>query len=264
MKWRDMLPCLLPFMLCNGVGAASFDCDQARLTHVEKLICTRDDLQLQDSDISDAYRQALLMGRDTAAVVAAQRRWIATRNACSNGDCLAQTYAVRLAALRKVAKAGWRPYGDMKTGLHFRYLENRAVKACVNHDTGRCFTLSGPGLKPGSAYFLQFELVDGSLDATAASLWERIDGKWMASGRGGNASDVETFDGDGWRGLVATTVCGVGDANGFHGAGGDCATYVMSNGKKSVVMTTDGASGSDAATLATIRSVAFKQAGTRR
>jgi len=257
MKWRYMLPRLLLFMLCNGVGAASFDCDQARLTHVEKLVCTRADLQRQDSEMSDAYRQAVLMGRDAAAVVAAQRRWIAMRNACSNGNCLAQTYAVRIAALRDAPKAGWRPFDVLKTDLHFRYLENRAVKSCVNNDTGRCFTLSGPGLKPGSAYFLQFELVDGSLDTAAASLWERMDGKWMASGRGGNASAVETFDGDGWRGLFATTVCGVGDANGFHGAAGNCATYVMSDGKQSVVMTTDGASGDDAATLATIRSVAF-------
>jgi hypothetical protein len=63
------------------------------------------------------------------------------------------------------------------------------------------------------------------------------------------------FAGERWRGLVTNTICGIGDEHGFHGAAGDCYTYMMSNGERSVVMTSDGASGHDAETLSTIRSV---------
>jgi hypothetical protein len=47
----------------------------------------------------------------------------------------------------------------------------------------------------------------------------------------------------------------IGDDHGFHGAAGECLTYVMSNGHQTLVMTTGGASGRDQETLTTIRSV---------
>jgi hypothetical protein len=107
----------------------------------------------------------------------------------------------------------------------------------------------------GSQYFVRFELVDGSLAAVADSLWEKEGSGWVAFGRGQARSPVEAFAGDGWRGLLANTMCGIGDEHGFHGAAGECLTYVMSNGRRAVIMTTDGASGRDAETQATIRSV---------
>jgi hypothetical protein len=106
----------------------------------------------------------------------------------------------------------------------------------------------------GSAYFLQLQVVDGSIDAVAGSLWEKKGDTWAAQGRGDAVAPVEQFAGDGWRGLVAATVCGIGDAHGFHAAGGTCYTYLMSNGRRALVMTTDGASGHDPETLATVRS----------
>jgi hypothetical protein len=106
----------------------------------------------------------------------------------------------------------------------------------------------------GSTYFVQFEIVDGALAKVADSLWEKEGSGWVALGRWNNRSPVTTFLGDGWQGLVANTVCGIGDEHGFHGAGGECLTYVMSNGRRALIMSTDGASGRDAETLATIRS----------
>jgi uncharacterized protein len=197
------------------------------------------------------------LARAPADVAAAQRRWLAARNRCGDATCIAQAYRDRLVELRATPTAGWRVFHDAATGLRFRYLANRRVKSCAG-DLGRgCFTLSGPGMAPGSAYFLQLQSADGPIVSVADSLWEKQGDGWEASGRGEMRAPVEVFAGDGWRGLVAVTMCGIGDAHGFHAAGGSCHTYLMSSGRRALIMTTDGASGDDPETLATIRSVRF-------
>lgn len=242
-------------MACMGAHATSFDCDGESLSRIEKMICSQDDLGTLDDQMDWTYRRMLSLSRMPAEVAASQRRWLALRNGCKDAACVAGAYRARLAELSTVPKAGWRDFHDPATGLRFRYLANRSVKPCANGEGPRCFVLSGPGTAWGSAYFLQLQVADGSTDAVAASLWEKEGGRWVALGRGNARSPVEPFAGDGWRGLVADTVCGIGDAHGFHGAGGDCYTYLMSNGRRALIMTTDGASGHDPETLVTIRSV---------
>ena len=52
---------------------------------------------------------------------------------------------------------------------------------------------------------------------------------------------VERFAGTGWTGMKAVVTCGVSDAEtGFHAAGGECLWEVLSDGRRSVLATTDG------------------------
>ena len=241
-------------VVCVATRASSFDCDADSLSRIEKTTCSRDDLGALDNDMADAYRHMLSLARTPADVAAAQRRWLASRNRCKDAECIAASYGARLVELRGTPTAGWRDFHDPATGLQFRYLGNRSVKPCGGDLGARCFTLSGPGMAAGSTYFVQMQVTDGSIDAVAGSLWEKQGDGWVAAGRGDARAPVVEFVGDGWRGLVADTVCGIGDEHGFHAAGGDCYTYLMSNGRRALIMTTDGASGHDPESLATIRS----------
>jgi uncharacterized protein len=247
----------LPLVAGSGARATSFDCDAASLSSVETMICSRGDLGALDDAMADTYRRTLARAQAPADVAAAQRRWLATRNRCGTAECIARAYRDRLAGLRATLAAGWRMFHDPATGLRFRYLATRSVEPCARAPGTRCFALVGPGMAPGSASFLQLQVADGSIEAVAASLWEKQGDGWVASGRGDMRTPVERFAGDGWRGLAAVTVCGIGDARGFHAAGGSCRTCLMSDGRHALIMTTDGASGDDPETLATIRSVRF-------
>jgi uncharacterized protein len=256
---RRLAMCFASIMACTVAHATSFDCDAGSLSRTEKTICSRDDLGALDNEMADTYRHMLSLARAPADVSASQRRWLASRNRCKDAECVARAYRARLAELRATPTAGWRAFHDAETGLRFRYLANRSVKPCASDLGPRCYTLSGPGMAAGSTYFLQLQMADGSTEAVAGSLWEKQGDGWMAAGRGDARAPVAEFVGDDWRGLVADTVCGIGDAHGFHGAAGDCYTYVMSNGRRALIMTTDGASGHDPETLATVRSAKFDE-----
>jgi uncharacterized protein len=256
---RRLATWFAPIIACMGAHAASFDCDAGSLSRIEKTICSRDDLGAMDSEMAETYLRMLSLARTPADVATAQCRWLVTRNRCIDAGCVARAYRGRLAELHATSTAGWREFRDPATGLRFRYLANRHVKHCANDLGPGCFTLGGPGMAAGSTYFLQLQVVDGSSDAAAASLWEKHGDGWMASGRGNARAPVEHFVGDGWRGLVADTVCGIGGGHGFHAAAGDCYTYLMSNGRHALIMTTDGASGQDPETLATIRSARLER-----
>jgi uncharacterized protein YecT (DUF1311 family) len=82
---------------------ASFDCAKAG-TATEKAVCGDVALARLDRNLADAYTQALSWASDDAAkeaIRAAQRSWIAERDACG-GDvaCIAATYDARLKALQ--------------------------------------------------------------------------------------------------------------------------------------------------------------------
>lgn len=63
---------------------------------------------------------------------------------------------------------------------------------------------------------------------------------------------VADFSGEGWQGQRATVTCGIEDAEtGFHAAGGECIWAVVSDGARSVMVTSDGLQpGAEAAELA--------------
>jgi len=75
----------------------SFDCARAS-AEVEHLICGDASLSVMDARMAGAYRKALPCGGE--GLRAEQREWIRyKRNACRDGECLADAYAVRTAEL---------------------------------------------------------------------------------------------------------------------------------------------------------------------
>lgn len=80
-------------------AAASFDCAKAR-TPVEQMICSEWQLERLDERMATLFERAREAdGADRDALLAAQRAWLQTRDACTDIACLEQTYRERIAAL---------------------------------------------------------------------------------------------------------------------------------------------------------------------
>jgi uncharacterized protein len=89
-------------------AAASFDCARAH-TAVEEMICGEWQLERLDERMATLFERAReAEGADRDALLAAQRAWLQTRDACTDTACLEQTYRERIAALGggAAAKAG--------------------------------------------------------------------------------------------------------------------------------------------------------------
>ena len=76
----------------------------ARLTSIERAICSDQGLIDKDTELNRLYKQ--LGGRRNARLKAGQRNWLRNRNGCTNMDCLHAYYDSRLVVLRTMA------YGD--------------------------------------------------------------------------------------------------------------------------------------------------------
>ncbi len=80
-------------------GAASFDCARAA-TPVEQMICGEWLLERLDERMVELYERARKApGADEEALLAAQRAWLDTRDACADTACLEQAYRERITAL---------------------------------------------------------------------------------------------------------------------------------------------------------------------
>ena len=111
---------------------------------------------------------------------------------------------------------------------------------------------------PGSDYMIQFELGKGDLKRAIkdSSIFEKVDGQWVATIGPSINSPAEKISGAGWKGIKSIISCGIFDEeSGFHGAGGECLWTVLSNGKKYVVANTQGRVGTDEHTLKTLMSI---------
>lgn len=76
--------------LAGPAYAASFDCQQARLS-VEKKICASDSLSLLDEELAAVFKQRRSHA-DSEAITQSQRAWLKRRNSCLDDKCIAQSY----------------------------------------------------------------------------------------------------------------------------------------------------------------------------
>ncbi|WP_322081179.1 lysozyme inhibitor LprI family protein [Burkholderia sp. BCC1972] len=89
----------LLMLLPVAAHAAGFDCAKAA-SPTEKTICADTALSKLDGDLSAAWKKALAKGGDTAALKAAQLKWLKQRDQCgSDAPCLGDRYRERLASL---------------------------------------------------------------------------------------------------------------------------------------------------------------------
>jgi uncharacterized protein len=125
-----LMGAVVAFLLPTAAIAQSFDCGQAH-DAVERTICGSSRLRQLDSELARSYAGALRRDAERAdSVRQAQRSWSKLRSACMasahtqsgpSGDpeqCLADTYANRLAALTPVpASSATPPSADMASSV---------------------------------------------------------------------------------------------------------------------------------------------------
>ena len=95
--FKGLMITVFMLMSANTVQAASFDCQQAKLT-TEKSICNQ--LKLNDADVKLATTyhiiQSLVPMGTRGAIQDEQGQWLKQRNQCkSNIRCLSQSYQTR-------------------------------------------------------------------------------------------------------------------------------------------------------------------------
>jgi hypothetical protein len=158
------------------------------------------------------------------------------------------------------ASSTWKRFSDPVLGIEFSYPDDRTVaKGC--HGSDRCVALIGRPM-PDSDYLVAFEVFDGDLETVAverAVFRKRKDG-WIARGRY-TEHPVMPLSGPGWRGIKSVVTCGIATREGTHAAAGECLWVVLSTGKRSVVVDTQGIVGLDEQSRRSIESLRFNPRG---
>ena len=234
--------------------AASFDCAKAS-TDIEKMICADPHLSQLDEHLGRLYPAAVAKHPDLKA---AQQSWLRSqRNSCRDTACLSQAYQQRIAELSAPQNNNWRIFSDKQLGISFSYPPQRQISpACRGN--ARCVALLETAMPAHTDYMMALEVFEGGLAQTATEQanFSHNGTTWLAKGRNGEYP-AEVWQGEGWQGLKAVVDCGVSDENGFHAAAGECLWMVLSNGKRSIVIDTQGLVGNDDLSLQSIRSIRF-------
>lgn len=128
-------------------------------------------------------------------------------------------------------------------GVAFDPAAGQQARPC-DDDTPRCLILVDPSAEAFMRDLLTIEVHDGALEAVAAGeagFVRDADGKLMTTYGRFEPVPVETFEVDGKQGLRAVVACGISDPEtGFHAAGGECLWAVVSDGERSVVISSSG------------------------
>jgi uncharacterized protein len=246
-------------MVAPGVVVgASFDCSKAG-TGVEKKVCASKALSDLDEQLAKAYESALLLSDNPDRVKKRQQEWLRkVRDQCQDETCLKGVYEKRLAQLAAAGQVKWKSFRDARLGIELSYPSNRAVKIGC-HGSKNCIALIGKPM-PDSDYLVAFEVFDGDLETVAVekAVFEKQNDGWIARGRSGE-HPVVPLAGPGWQGFKSTVDCGISDSSGFHAGAGECMWVVVSNGKRSVVVDTQGLVGIDEASMRSIQTIRFSK-----
>jgi uncharacterized protein len=237
--------------------AQSFDCEAAS-GRAETLICADEALGQLDYELAEAWEATVDYAAEPAALIRSQRAWLRTRNACRDSACIATAYRERIPVVRATPRAGWAVYRDPRLGLTFEYLANREVRACPE-GFERCAAVHGWLNGRPDRLLMAFQAFDGPLEAVAQSEagFEPRNGGWFTTYGRFEPQPVEPFQSQGLQGLQSGVVCGLSDETGFHAAAGECYWGVLSDGRRSVVITTQGIGGLDAETRHSVDTLQF-------
>jgi uncharacterized protein len=239
-----------------GAQTQGFDCQRAKST-VERLICRDKSLGGLDGKLELAYRGALDRVTDPTALLESQRDWLRLRNACKDTACLVSLYKARIRALAKQPPALKKLYQSRDLGVSLRLGANRSVKPCERES--RCVEIFGFQLGHRTM-LLRLQAVDEPLEKAAQEQagFELRDGEWFTTFGRFKPVQVDRFSGRGWTGMEAVVICGTEDKEtGFHAAGGECLWAVLSNGRRSILATTDGYEEPDKRTAEMLGSLNF-------
>jgi uncharacterized protein len=254
---RSLLVVIIMVAPSVAIGA-SFNCSKAG-TSVEKAICASKTLSRLDEQLAKAYESVLLLSDHPDVVKSRQKEWLRNiRNKCQDEPCIQSAYERRLAQLAATKQAEWKTFRDTNLGIEFSYPSNRKVQAGCRRSKS-CIALIGKPM-PNSEYLIAFEVFDGDLEriATEQAVFEKHNNGWIAKGRFAEHA-VVPLAGHGWQGLKSTMDCGISDRQGFHAGAGECLWVVLSNGRRSVVVDTQGIVGNNEASMRSIQSLRFTE-----
>ena len=96
-----MLKLLLPFLFCNLLSGASFNCTKAS-SNVEKMICTDVFLSELDTQMGTLYKEASKSTTNKKELLDNQRIWIKERENCATADCISSTTKNRISQLENL------------------------------------------------------------------------------------------------------------------------------------------------------------------
>jgi len=237
--------------------AQSFECEKAR-SRVEHLICATPALRTLDEQMFEAFNAAMDIAADQPKVQREQRAWLKGRDACANVACVAAAYQARAAVLKRTPRAGWKTYSSPALGITFQYFGNRAIKPCADATYPNCVQMLGWWYGETIA-FMEIRAVPGPLEKVAEDEAGFVmqDGQLVTTFGPGMPTPVERFSAPGLSGLRATISCGIDDENGPHAGAGDCQWTVVSDGRRSILVVTDGRAGLDAESQRSLSTLRF-------
>jgi hypothetical protein len=186
--------------------------------------------------------------------VAAGGRWQGLDVGDARPNTVHETSVVQLAREERVE---WKTFRAAKLGFQFSYPNNRKVTVGC-HVSKHCVALVGKTSRPGD-YLLAIEVFEGSLDAVATeqAIFRKDGDNWIAHGRTGEYP-IEPLSGPDWQGLKSIVDCGISESGGgLHGSAGECLWVVLSNGKRSVVVDTQGTAAIDQDIMRSVLSIRF-------
>ncbi|MBU4040289.1 MAG: hypothetical protein KJ690_14105 [Alphaproteobacteria bacterium] len=138
------------------------------------------------------------------------------------------------------------PAGPQTTtafGVAFDHAAGLGTRPC-DGDMPRCAILFDPAAEAFMRDLLTVQVYDGPLETVAAAEagFERdAEGRLMTTYGRFEPVAVEAFEVNGEPGLRAVVACGVSDPEtGFHAAAGECLWAVVSDGTRSVVVSSSG------------------------
>jgi len=238
--------CVLVGLLAAGApgtaAAQSFDCEQAG-SRAEHLICADAGLGLLDEGLDKAYRINLDLAADQRALITSQRAWLRERDGCTDAVCIFRAISRRLPQLYEVPQAADVTWSDPRFGISMIIRGNREMAPCDSAEDDPCIILRGRQ-NGDITDILTLRAFPGGLAQTAREQagFEQQPGRgWMSTYGRFEPVHVEDMSNDAWTGLTTSITCGVSDAEtGFHAAGGECLWTVLSDGTRSVLLTTDG------------------------
>lgn len=146
-------------------------------------------------------------------------------------------------------------------GVTFNRGSGLETRPCAEVQGPRCAILFDPAAEEFMRDLLTLEVHDGTLEVVAAEKagFERdADGKLMTTWGRFEAVEVESFEVGGKPGLRAVITCGISDPEtGFHAAGGECLYAVVSDGERTVVISSSGYGNGLEAAEAAVASLRF-------
>jgi hypothetical protein len=139
-------------------------------------------------------------------------------------------------------KVSLKRYRNDKLGCEFLYPRRYKLAPCGGmYDPRPCVGFDViPGDGEPEVYVVMLPVgLEQALRDEVNSPFREVGGKWIGLGRFAS-SPTHPLTGLGWRGLYAITIWGISDELGFHAAGGDCLEAMLSDGRKTFLVESDG------------------------